>query len=90
MVDTIIEKDGIHYIKESVTEEKTTQVQPAITQLVNAISTAIESIPLNKAKLDNIANMLTDEQIQVMSSEVVFFVSRYNDRFKAFVKPVEL
>ena len=90
MVDTIIEKDGIHFIKETVTEEKTTQVQPAIAQLVNAISQAIESIPLNKAKLDNIASMLTDDQIRAMSTEVVYFASRYNDRFKEFVKPVEL
>jgi len=89
MTDTIIEKDGIHFIKESVTEEKMTQVQPAIAQLVNAISEAIASIPLNKARLDNIASMLTDDQINVMSTEVVFFASRYSDRFKAFVKPVE-
>ena len=89
MVDTITEINGILVVQESTTELKTTQVQPAIAQLVNAISSAIESIPKDVAKLDNIANMLTDDQIRAMSTEVVFFASRYNDRFKAFVKPVE-
>ncbi len=88
MTDEIVIENGIALIKQTEITEKKVQIEPAIRQIVNAIGGAHDTITKLKIQLDGIAIQLTDEQIQAMSTETVYFTARYNDRFAGFVKPV--